>query len=248
LRFMSCFSRLYYHGQHVIERNVNDIYFLSLIFFRRLRAARKACTTNRIKQSTARGTAMTDEKIIQELERLKAEVDRLSARRPGFWKRTFSKTSVLIGIALTFVVSSLIVYAATISKPYNFTDGTIISAGEVNADFNTLYSEANSKETRLTALEAHDHGKLQLRYIISYNGQFPGRDEGGAGYMEDQFIGEIRLFAGSYAPQGWMFCEGQILQINDHMALYAIIGCMYGGNCTSNFALPDLRGKVPVNF
>jgi microcystin-dependent protein len=190
---------------------------------------------------------MTDEKIVQELERLKAEVDRLSSNRPGFWKRTFSKTSVLIGIALTFIVSSLIVYAATISKPYNFTDGTVISAGEVNADFNALYTESNSKETRLATLESHDHGKLELRYIIAYSGVYPMRDDGTGGSEVEQFLGEIRMFAGNYAPQGWMFCEGQILQITDHMALFSIIGCTYGGNCSTNFALPDLRGKVPVN-
>jgi microcystin-dependent protein len=190
---------------------------------------------------------MTDEKIIQELDRLKAEVDRLSARRPGFWKRTFSKTSILIGVALAFVVTSLIVYAATISKPYNFTDGTIISADQVNADFNTLYSEANSKETRLAALEAHDHGKLQLHYIIAYNGVYPMHDDGGGSEVE-QFLGEIRMFAGNFAPEGWMFCEGQILPIaSPYTALFTILSTQYGGDGIHNFALPDLRGKVPVN-
>jgi len=190
---------------------------------------------------------MTDEKIIRELERLRAEVDRLSAHRPGFWKRTFSKTSVLIGVALAFVVSSLIVYAATISKPYDFTDGTIISADQVNADFNALYTEINSKETRLAALETNDHGKLQLRYIIAYGGVFPMHDEGTGGSVGDQFLGEIRVFAVTFAPTGWMFCEGQILQISSYTALFAIIGNQYGGNGTTTFALPDLRGKVPVN-
>jgi hypothetical protein len=190
---------------------------------------------------------MNEEQITRELERLRAEVDRLSARGPGFWKRTFSKTSVLIGVALAFVVSSLIVYAATISKPYNFTDGTIISADEVNADFNSLYTESNAKETRLAALEAHDHGKLPMRYIIAYAGLYPSHDEPGGGSMDDQFLGEICMFAGTFAPQGWMFCDGQILEINNYMALFSIIGCTYGGNCSTTFALPDLRGKAPVH-
>ena len=151
---------------------------------------------------------MTDEQITRELEKLRAEVDRLSAPRPGFWKKTFSKTSVLIGVALAFVVSSLIIYAATITKPYNFTDGTVISAAEVNADFNALFTETNAKETRLATLESHDHGKLQLRYIIAYSGVYPSRDEGTGGSLGDQFLGEIRVFAGTYAPMGWMFCEG----------------------------------------
>ncbi|MBP6991178.1 MAG: tail fiber protein [Spirochaetes bacterium] len=65
--------------------------------------------------------------------------------------------------------------------------------------------------------------------------------------MGDQFLGEIRVFAGTFAPTGWMFCEGQILQISSYTALFAIIGNQYGGNGTTTFALPDLRGKVPVN-
>lgn len=65
--------------------------------------------------------------------------------------------------------------------------------------------------------------------------------------MSEPFVGEIRLFANNYAPQGWMFCEGQILPINTNQALYAILGNVYGGNGVTTFALPDYRGRVPVH-
>lgn len=62
----------------------------------------------------------------------------------------------------------------------------------------------------------------------------------------DPFIGEIRLFAGSYAPQDWAICDGRLLSVNDYQALYALIGTTYGGNGTTTFGLPDLRGRVPI--
>ncbi|MBZ4037606.1 tail fiber protein [Flavobacterium sp. 17A] len=61
-----------------------------------------------------------------------------------------------------------------------------------------------------------------------------------------EYLGEIRLFAGTYAPQGWAFCDGTLMSINQYSALYTVIGLQYGGNGTTNFALPDLRGRVPV--
>jgi microcystin-dependent protein len=64
--------------------------------------------------------------------------------------------------------------------------------------------------------------------------------------MSDQFLGEIRIFAGNYAPIQWALCAGQILPISQYSALFALIGTYYGGNGTSNFALPDLRGRVPM--
>ncbi len=64
--------------------------------------------------------------------------------------------------------------------------------------------------------------------------------------MSNQFIGQISLFAGNYAPQGWAFCNGQSMSIADNQALYALIGVAYGGNGVTTFNLPDLRGRVPV--
>jgi microcystin-dependent protein len=62
----------------------------------------------------------------------------------------------------------------------------------------------------------------------------------------DGFIGEIRLFAPSFAPKYWAYCTGQILALNQNQALFSILGTTYGGNGINNFALPDLRGKAPV--
>lgn len=62
----------------------------------------------------------------------------------------------------------------------------------------------------------------------------------------DEFIGVIKLFAGNYAPEGWSFCWGQLLPIQQYAALYSILGTTYGGDGRNNFALPDLRGRVPV--
>jgi len=66
--------------------------------------------------------------------------------------------------------------------------------------------------------------------------------------MSSPYVGEIRMFAGDFAPAGWMFCEGQILLNEDYPALSNLIGTTYGGDGTTTFALPDLRGRVPMHF
>ena len=63
----------------------------------------------------------------------------------------------------------------------------------------------------------------------------------------DPFIGEIRMFAGTFAPRYWAFCDGQILPIPGNEALYSLIGTTYGGDGRTSFALPDLRGRVPLH-
>ncbi|MGO4382844.1 phage tail protein [Specibacter sp. RAF43] len=65
--------------------------------------------------------------------------------------------------------------------------------------------------------------------------------------MSEPFIGEIRMFGGDYAPEGWALCDGQLLSIQQNMALYSVIQLRFGGNGVVNFALPDLRGRVPVH-
>ncbi|HEV2707623.1 MAG TPA: tail fiber protein, partial [Pyrinomonadaceae bacterium] len=65
--------------------------------------------------------------------------------------------------------------------------------------------------------------------------------------MSEPFIGEIRMFAGNFAPRGWALCAGQILSIAQNTALFSILGTTYGGNGQTNFALPDLRGRSPVS-
>src|SRR5579871_5942504 len=65
--------------------------------------------------------------------------------------------------------------------------------------------------------------------------------------MADPYVGEIRMFGGSFAPVGWFFCDGSILPIAQYDVLFALIGTPYGGDGQSTFALPDLRGRVPVH-
>jgi microcystin-dependent protein len=66
--------------------------------------------------------------------------------------------------------------------------------------------------------------------------------------MAQPYVGEIRMFAGNFAPAGWMFCEGQLLPISEYETLFNLIGTTYGGDGQSTFALPDLRGRTPVHF
>jgi microcystin-dependent protein len=66
--------------------------------------------------------------------------------------------------------------------------------------------------------------------------------------MAQPYVGEIRMFAGNFAPAGWMFCEGQLLPISEYETLFNLIGTTYGGDGQSTFALPDLRGRVPIHF
>lgn len=66
--------------------------------------------------------------------------------------------------------------------------------------------------------------------------------------MADPYLGEIRIFAGSYEPNGWAFCNGQLLPISRYSALFSILGVQYGGNGTSNFALPNLQASVPIGL
>ena len=65
--------------------------------------------------------------------------------------------------------------------------------------------------------------------------------------MAQPYVGEVRMFAGNFAPAGWMFCEGQLLPISENETLFNLIGTTYGGDGQSTFALPDLRGRIPLH-
>jgi len=65
--------------------------------------------------------------------------------------------------------------------------------------------------------------------------------------VSQPYVGEIRMFAGNFAPAGWMFCEGQLLPISENEVLFNLIGTTYGGDGQSTFGLPDLRGRIPVH-
>jgi microcystin-dependent protein len=88
-------------------------------------------------------------------------------------------------------------------------------------------------------------GALAINFIIATQGIYPSRARPNGA---DPFIGEIIMFAGNFAPIGWQFCDGRLLAINTNTALFSLLGTTYGGNGTTNFALPDLRGAAPVGF
>lgn len=64
--------------------------------------------------------------------------------------------------------------------------------------------------------------------------------------MSECFVGEIRMFAGNYNPEGWVFCDGSMLSIAQNQALYTLIGTIYGGDGVTQFGIPDMRGRLPV--
>ena len=63
--------------------------------------------------------------------------------------------------------------------------------------------------------------------------------------MSEPFVGEIRMFAGNFAPRGWAFCDGQLLAVSQNDALFSLLGTIYGGDGRTTFGLPDLRGANP---
>ena len=64
---------------------------------------------------------------------------------------------------------------------------------------------------------------------------------------QEPYLGQIKMFAGNFAPRGWAFCDGQLLAISQNDALFSLLGTIYGGDGRTTFALPDLRGRVPVS-
>ena len=65
--------------------------------------------------------------------------------------------------------------------------------------------------------------------------------------MSEPYVGEIRMFAGNFAPRGWAFCDGQLLAVSQNDALFSLFGTIYGGDGRTTFGLPDLRGRIPVH-
>jgi len=65
--------------------------------------------------------------------------------------------------------------------------------------------------------------------------------------MSEPFVGEIRMFAGNFAPPGWAFCDGQLLAVSQNDALFSLLGTIYGGDGRTTFGLPEMRGRVPIH-
>lgn len=83
---------------------------------------------------------------------------------------------------------------------------------------------------------------LALNFCIATQGLFPQRDDLNA------FIGEITIYPYNFAPKSWFPCDGQLISISQNTALFALLGTYYGGNGQTTFALPDLRGRVPMHM
>ena len=66
--------------------------------------------------------------------------------------------------------------------------------------------------------------------------------------MSDTMLGEIKMFSGNFEPPGWLFCDGRLLAISEHTALFEIVGNTYGGNGLTTFGIPDLRGRIPMGI
>ena len=135
--------------------------------------------------------------------------------------------------------------------------GNEILTGKVTATGATLSgsSSGNAYDYLMKSNAAGDvgsrrgFGALGLNYIIATAGTYP-TSGGSSGLYGVTLVGEIKLvaFVGGSAlpPTGWALCNGQLLPINQYTSLFALLGTTYGGNGNSNFALPDLRGAVPV--
>lgn len=65
--------------------------------------------------------------------------------------------------------------------------------------------------------------------------------------MSEPFVGEVRMFAGNFAPRGWAFCDGQLLAVSQNDALFSLLGTIYGGDGRTTFGLPDMRGRIPIH-
>jgi len=118
------------------------------------------------------------------------------------------------------------------------TNGISLSVGGNNGDF-LVKQDASGQ-----VMHRKGYVGVGLNYIIAYEGSFAGPNP--PQQTGSPYIGEIKLYAGTYAPAGWMFCHGQVLPLVQYINLFAVLGTTYGGNGVNTFALPDLRGAVPV--
>ena len=117
------------------------------------------------------------------------------------------------------------------------TDAAILKSGGNPFD----YLKKNTAAGKVAFRKGH--GAMGMRYIICVQGcTVPSTTV----LTEGPFLSEIKVIGGNFAPPGWMFCEGQVLSTTTFNSLFTIIGTTYGGNGTTQFMLPDLRGTAPV--
>lgn len=131
--------------------------------------------------------------------------------------------------------------------------GKAIAAGPREAFARRGGASTNMAAGRVVPTGGHQpHENRQpfacLQYAIAMQGVFPSQSGGGGGMDSPlPFIGEVRMFAGNFAPNGWAFCDGQLMSISQNTALFSLVGTYYGGNGMTTFALPDLRARIPMH-
>ncbi len=86
-----------------------------------------------------------------------------------------------------------------------------------------------------------------VMFAVSFAPSNPNKTSFKGNDLTNPTIGEVTMFAGNFAPRGWALCDGQLLPISQHQALFSILGTTYGGDGRSTFALPDLRGRTPIH-
>lgn len=174
---------------------------------------------------------------------------------PGLTPRELGESIGSSNVTLTTAEVPMHSHSFTASAPVGTIADSINPAGNYYAAGNeSLYSTqfteepvANANAVPVVAVGGNaSHNNMQpylaLNFCVCAFGTYPS--DGGAG--GDNYVGEIRMFAGQRAPGDWSFCDGSLLKIADYETLYVLIGTTYGGDGQTTFALPDMRGRVPL--
>ncbi len=168
------------------------------------------------------------------------------------------KTTKLLFIAILMIISYMLSAQGVSIKPEgiippNMTaaERDLIASPEtgllvfVTDDNSYYFYNGSAWSPVITGNKSNMQPSLGISYIIALYGVFPSPSKSVKG--TDPYVGEIAMFAGNFAPNGWAFCNGQLLSIASNNALFALIGTYYGGDGVTTFALPDLRGRVPMH-
>lgn len=132
---------------------------------------------------------------------------------------------------ITTIITAVSSCLATLSFLAIFSPSTLVSKN-IDPNSHEIFTKGKDiKKINLTPLEEE----------LLYN------KTSSMASIHDPTLGQITMFAGNFAPRGWALCDGQILPISSNEALFSIIGTIYGGDGRTTFALPDLRGRVPVH-
>jgi microcystin-dependent protein len=157
--------------------------------------------------------------------------------------------------SLSHFLFCILMLSATIAKSQNVGVGTTTPgekldvSGKVRANALILSSGGSQYDFLMKSNASGEvgfrkaHGGLGLNYIICAQGSIPVP---GGQPLTTPFLGQIKLFAGNFAPSGWFLCQGQLLVVSQWPDLFSILGSTYGGNGQTTFALPDLRGAAAV--